>query len=119
MEPTELKPTPPDDALENWLQANRSLPPLPDNGFARRVLTTLPRPARHRRQRSWLCLASLVVGGAVALRGILLSGHAVTDDLFVSLDHPLATPPALGAMAVVLGSLWYAFRDRLRSASRW
>lgn len=123
MESPDLKPTPPDDAaLEAWLRANSNLPPLPDNGFSNRVLVALPRPepARsHRVGRSWLVLASVVIGSILALAGVLSSGHAVTDALFVSLNNPLAAPPALVALVVAAGSVWYAFRDRLRVVARW
>jgi len=116
MESPDLKSPPPDDAaLETWLRANSSLPPLPDGGFSRRVLATLPRPARrHQARRSWLCLAGVMLGGAIALAGVLGSGDAAADDLFVSLNHPLATPPALNALALALCSVWYAFRHRVR-----
>lgn len=123
MESPDLKSTPPDDAaLEAWLRAHSALPPLPDAGFSHRVLATLPRPhpaPRHHARRSWLCLAAVAAGGALALGGVLGSAHAVTDDLFVSLNSPLATPPALIAFAVTACSLWFAFRDRVRLLPRW
>jgi len=115
MEPTDLKPTPPDDAaLEAWLRGNSNLLPLPDGGFSTRVLATLPRRSCRRMSRSWLCLAGLVLGSALALAGVMASGHTVTDDLFVSFNNPLAAPPALVALVVALSSMWYAFRDRVR-----
>jgi hypothetical protein len=120
MEPTDLKPTPPDDAaLEAWLRTNRSLPPLPDAGFSNRVLTALPRSFQRRVQRSVGCIAAVILGSALALAGVLGAGHGVTDDLFVSLNNPLAAPPALVAFVVAAGSVWFAFRHRVRRLARW
>lgn len=120
MEPTNLNSTPPDDdALEAWLRANSSLPPLPDDGFSRRVLGALPRAFQRRVQRSVSCMAAVILGSALALLGVVASGRAVTDDLFVSLDNPLAAPPALVALVVAAGSVWFAFRRRVRRLARW
>jgi hypothetical protein len=115
MEPVNPKSTPPDDAdLEAWLRANGNLVPLPDAGFSTRVLTALPRASARRIQRSIGCLAAMVVGGALALAGVLGSGRDAADDLFVSVNHPLATPPALIALVATAGSLCFVYRARLR-----
>lgn len=115
MEPTDLKSNPSDDAaFETWLRAQTSLPPLPDAGFSNRVLAALPRAFQRRVQRSVVCMAAVILGGALALVGVFGAGPAVTDELFVSLNNPLTAPPALIAIAVTASSLWFAFRHRLR-----
>lgn len=119
MESPDLKSTPPDDAaFEAWLRASSTPPPLADDGFSRRVLTALPRSFQRRVQRSVGCIAAVILGSALALAGVLRAGHGVTDALFISLENPLATPPALLAFGVTAVSLWYAFRHRVRLQPR-
>ncbi|HRG55145.1 MAG TPA: hypothetical protein PLG56_03840, partial [Lacunisphaera sp.] len=64
MEPVDLKPSPPeDDPLETWLRANATATPLPDDGFTRRVLTSLPPPAKAgMSRRAAFCLAGALAG---------------------------------------------------------
>lgn len=65
MEPNDLKsPTPPDDALfDTWLRSHATLPPLPDDGFSRRVLAALPRPQKSRGAPRQLVIALGAVAG--------------------------------------------------------
>jgi hypothetical protein len=126
MEPIDLKPTPPDDAqLEAWLHASAALPSLPDDGFTSRVLSALPPPARQQNtQREWFCVGGALIGTVVATFGALSSGN-LSADLPALQDTILATVaqlsvPAIGlALGITLGSLWFAFRGRLRVLPRW
>jgi len=126
MEPNDLKPTPPDDAqLEAWFRASASQPSLPDDGFTQRVLTALPPPARQQSaRRLWFCVVGALVGIVVAALGAFSSGSlpailpALDDTLIAALTQ--LSVPAFGlALGITLGSLWFAFRDRLRLLPRW
>ncbi len=126
MEPTDLKPTPPDDPqLEAWLRASTSLPPLPDNGFTQRVLTALPSPAsRQSAQRTWVCVGGALVGITVAARGALASGSPPAnlpafEETILAMLTQLSVPAFGLALGITLLSLWFAFRDRLRLLPRW
>jgi anti-sigma factor RsiW len=126
MEPTDLKPIPPDDAeLEAWLRASAALPSVPDHGFTQRVLTALPaRAARRSAQRSWFCAGGALVGIVVAILGALSSGSlpASLPALEETMLGPLARLSVADfglALGVTLLSLSFAFRDRLRLLPRW
>jgi len=125
MEPNDLNPPPPNDAqLEAWLQASSTLPPLPDEGFTRRVVMALPLPARAQSaQRRWFCVGGALLGLVVAALGVLPSGSrpaelpALDDSILAALAQ--LSVPALGlALGITLGSLWFAFSDRLRLLPR-
>ena len=123
MEPTDLKPTPPDDAaLDAWLRTNASLPALADNGFSRNVLCALPRPAQPRISRRWFVLGGMASGIAVAVIGTLTSGLLgelpSIDTALTQMVNQMFTLPALTALGLAVLSLWYAFRDRLRLLPR-
>jgi hypothetical protein len=121
MEPTNLKPTPPDDAaLEAWLRANAALPVLPDDGFSRRVLTALPETVqRAHAKRQLVCLGGALMGSAVAWLGMQHPGSPPPD--LTTLDTALTEAftqlanPAVGwALALAAASLLFAFRRELR-----
>ena len=66
-----MNPNSPDHhALESLLRHYAALPPLPDNGFAARVLTALPppRPAAFVSRRTILCLAGALAGVALSFQ---------------------------------------------------
>jgi hypothetical protein len=125
MEPTDLKPTPPDDAaLEAWLRANAAVPALPDDGFSCRVLTALPATVqRAQAQRQLVCLGGALIGTASALIGTATSGSpppalpALEPALADALAQ-LATPAVGWAFVVTALSLWFAFRRELRPRLR-
>lgn len=125
MEPTDLNPTPPDDAqLEAWLRASAALPPLSDNGFTPRALSALPPPARQQSaQRMWFCLGGALVGIIVAAFGAMSSGSqpaklpALEENILAAFAQ--LNVPAFGlALGITAVSLWFAFRDRLRLLPR-
>ena len=125
MEPTDLKPTPPDDPqLEAWLRASATLPPLPDDGFTQRVLTALPSPTRRpSAQRLWFCLGGALVGIAVAGLGAGHSGSLtaslpVLEESILSVLAKLSVPAFGLALGITAVSLWFAFRDRPRLLPR-
>ena len=123
MEPTDLKPTPPEDAaLEAWLRKNSALPALPDDGFSRRVLGALPRPVQPRFSRHWFVLGGLATGIAVTVVGTLASGLPgelpSIDAALTQAVNQLFTWPALTALGLAVLSVGYAFRDRLRLLPR-
>jgi len=121
MESDDLKSSPaPDDTFETLLRANASLPPLADDGFSRRVLATLP-PARRRSRRG--LIATLALGAsvlAVFTTVILIkpesSALLVFNRDLVDAVNQLLSPAGSGAVALTVGSLWYAFRGRWRPA---
>jgi hypothetical protein len=126
MESNDLKSPAPDDAeLEAWLRASAAPPPLPDEGFTLRVLTALPPPAREQSaQRGWFCVGGALLGLAVAALGVLRTGGrpadlpALDDSILAALAQ--LSVPAFGlALGITLGSLWFAFSDRLRLLPRW
>ncbi|MBI2518495.1 MAG: hypothetical protein HYV95_16570 [Opitutae bacterium] len=115
MEPDDLKSAPPDDpALDAWLRANASLPPLPDDGFSQRVLTALPSAPRSAR-RLWLCAAGALAGTGVASFKLLQAGGlpALAQSLHAAAGQ-LATPTVGLALGVSLISLAYVFWSDLR-----
>jgi hypothetical protein len=122
MESDDLKSSPPPDdaALETWLRANAALPPLADDGFAQRVLVTLP-PARRRSRRGLIAVVALGAGVMALGAGIILVKHEPSALLAFNTDlvdavNQLLTPAGSGAVALTLASLWYAFRDRWHPA---
>jgi hypothetical protein len=96
MEPNDLKsPTPPDDAhFETWLRASSSLPPLPDDGFSRRVLSSLPTP-----QRSTGVSRRLLVIGFGAAAGIGFAAWQFLSGAPVEFNPPVSDPEAAAALA--------------------
>ena len=125
MEPNDLKSLPPDDAqLEAWLRANSSLPTLPDDGFAQRVLTALPAPARRSRvsPRLLVIFVGAAAGAALAAFKFFTAtpvefnlpsiGPEATDALAHLIDPKLHT--ALGVTAVTLAYVfWRDLRRRV------
>ena len=64
MESANLTPLPPDrDPLEAWLSAKAPVAPLPDDGFAARVLAALPPPQSSFSWRRLLPYAAGALGG--------------------------------------------------------
>lgn len=112
MEPNDLKSTPPDDAqLEAWLRAGAMLPPLPDDGFSRRVVAALPPPSPRFPPRVWVCGAGALLGVGVMVIAAVTSPPATAFNPAVpDLLEALALPVALAVAAL---SVWFAFRDRL------
>ena len=114
MEPTDLKNDPPADAqLEAWLRAGATSPPLPDDGFTRRVLASLP-PPRATSRRLMFCLAGASVGAAFALlngRGWpgLAAGFAPVAHSLATALGPLDDPRVGCALVVALASVLFAF----------
>jgi hypothetical protein len=120
MESPDLNPSTPDDTtLDACLRGTAWLPPLPDDGFSRRVLARLPEPRRQTALRRNLCLAATAAGLAVAVIGGLRAGNAAGWDrsLHAALQQ-VGTWPVSVALGVTLLSLWFAFRDRLRLLPR-
>ena len=120
MEPSDLKPTPPDDAaFEAWLRANAALPPLPAAEFSAQVLATVP---PRRISRGLFVTLGLVAGVAIAVTGAAVSGDAaslpVLDAKLTEALTGLLSLPVAGALALTALSLGYAFRDRLRLLPR-
>jgi hypothetical protein len=125
MEPTDLNSSAPDDArLEAWYRANLSAAPLPDDGFTRRVLVALPNSSRHvARGRLWYCLAGAALGTVVAALGMASSQSVSAGFSALGADVGAAlvrlNRPEVGcAVVITLGSLWLAFRPRLRLLPR-
>jgi len=121
MESNELNSLPPpDDAFEKLLRANAVMPPLDDDGFSRRVIAALP-PARRPAPQVWLAAAGLAAGLVTVLAGIALAQPAPSalvafnTELVDAVDQ-LLTPAGTGALAITVGSLWFAFRDRWHPA---
>lgn len=125
MEPTDLNSSASDDArLEAWYRTDLSAASLPDDGFTRRILFALPNSSRRNaRRRIWFCLAGTALGTAVAILGMATSQSGAVD--FSSLGTKIAAACAgldrleVGCAVVIgLGSLWFAFRPRLRLLPR-
>jgi hypothetical protein len=120
MEPNDLKSPAPDDALEAWLRTSSSLPPLPDDGFSRRVLAALPPPASRLSRRTWFCAGGALIGAVITVIGAATTPTAAAGPAFTApeldLIGQLALPAALGVAAL---SLWFALRDRLPQLLRW
>jgi hypothetical protein len=120
MESNDLKssPAPDDAAFETWLRTNAALSPLADEGFSRRVLVALP-PARRRTPRRAL-VALAAIGGVIALVAAVVAigrepaGLLAFNNNLVDAVNQLLSPAGSGALALTIGSLWYAFRDRWR-----
>lgn len=123
MEPNDLKPNPPpDDAhLDGWLRANAALPPLPDDGFSRRVLTALPAPARRSARLVVIALGAVVGIGFAAIKFatgapvefyLPAVGPEFADTLVQLTDPRLHT--ALGVTVVTLAFVfWRDLRRRV------
>jgi hypothetical protein len=95
MEPNDLKSTPPDDApFEAWLRASAALPPLPDDGFSRRVLSALPAPAG--RSPVSPRLLSILLGAAL---GAALAAYKAFTAAPVEFVLPVPSPGATDALA--------------------
>lgn len=119
MEPNDLKPTPPDEAaLEAWLRTSAALPPLPDDGFSRRVLAALP-PAPRSSRRILFCLAGAFVGAVVAAFPFFHVSDlpALNATLLHTLEQ-LAQPAVGIALGLTLASLGYVFWSELRRLVR-
>lgn len=110
-----MMPPPNNDDTLLEARLRRDLPPLPDEGFANRVLAALPPPVRQRRPRSRLVfvLAGALAGTAWALAAGAGRPGPDLDATATALTHaltPLADPMLLLALAVAGLSLVYAFR---------
>lgn len=119
MEPDDLKSPPPaDDQLETWLRANAAATPLPDDGFTRRVLASLPPPARAGMpRRAAFCLAGTVAGLVLPwLTGTRLPDVAANAVELRRLAQPalrqLADPNLILALIVTGACLLYVFTPR-------
>lgn len=120
MEPNNLNsPAPGDAALEGWLRTSAPLPPLPDDGFSRRVLTALPPPVPRFSARTWACVGGAVVGVVIAGIGAATGSTPAPGPVLVAPEMDLlkqvAGPAALGVAAL---SLWFALRDQLQQLLR-
>ena len=119
MEPVDLKSPPPeDDQLETWLRANATAKLLPDDGFTRRVLTSLPPPAKAgMSRRAAFCLAGALAGVLLPwLTGTRLpdvAANAVEGRrLALAALQQLADPNLLRALVVTGACLLYVFTPR-------
>ena len=119
MESPNLNSTPPDDvALEVWLRSNQHLAALPDDGFTHRVVTALPRPNQSHVNRWWFSLAGLVTGGSIAVAGLISSNVLMDEAWLTTFEKALSSPTLLGALAITVCSLTYAFSNELRRIVR-
>ena len=122
MEPADLNSPSPDDArLDAWLRDSSALPPLPDNGFSRRVVAALPRQDRRRS----LSTAAYLIGGAAGLafaawQGAFSSGWTAAEaaggaglDLWQMLTDPMLF------LAVVIATASALFALNSESLRRW
>lgn len=120
-----MNPSDPPDDLDRLL---REAPPLPDDGFSRRVLASLP-PRRTRDfaglRRTLLCLAGAAVGLLLArdhgslpptLPSVVEATHSLAgqiDRLVVSAERGIALlagqGPTVLSLAVALGAALFAF----------
>ncbi len=96
MEPNDLKSSPsPDDApLEAWLRTHAALPPLPDAGFAQRVLTALPAPPRRAGNAP-----RLIVIGLGAMAGLAFAAWPFLAGASIELHLPALDPETATALA--------------------
>lgn len=123
MEPNDLNsPTSPDDApLETWLRTHAALPPLPDAGFSRRVLTALPVPSRRARisPRLFVIGVAAMAGIAFALCPLLAGApielHLLAPDPEAAAALAQLTDPKLHAgLGVTVLTLTFVFWSDLR-----
>lgn len=120
MEPNDLKSPAPDDAhLETWLRTSSAQPPLPDDGFSARVLTTLPPPKRRVPVRLLVCVIGALAGAVVVAQPLLSAGHPLDrlpalDNALLNTCDQLANPGFGIAVGVTLGTLLYVFWRDLR-----
>lgn len=123
MEPDNLNPPPPsnDTRLEAWLRTNTALPPLPDDGFSRRVLAALPAPQRTPGVSPRLC--AIAAGATLGIGFAALKLFTAAPDEFSlpvlgpeaadAFEH-LTDPKLHVALGVTVLTLGFAFWRKLR-----